>query len=457
MVRKAVGILVIIRSVGVGHADSHERIRNLQRGKAFALAILVRLLDDIQSLHEVRETCGTILITDFRVLLILVGTGVSQNLVCVAVLAELVLEIRGSTLRGFLFGLVGGGLLRVGVRLRRLIRLLLGTGVTRLVGDGLVSGLLGGLGVSFGLRGVRLRGLRLVQPVDHALRDVQLLLEGFQRALRRVRILLGLIGLRLSLLAGGLLRSEIRLRGRRIIVGLLLVRLRLLERILRGLLLDRVGRILRGLLRLRKIGGSGVSLLLGGILRGLRTVGLRLVRLSLSLLGGLLGLRGLLGGLGGRLRRSVGLLLGFRLCRLRRGVSLLGLRGLRFGLLLCLLRGGHARGGLLELLLGGLLLGLRVVHGLLGGLLGLRGLIVFGLGLLVLGVGLIRLLLRGGGVGGLRVDVLLGGLFRCRLVCHGGLRGDDCRSGDAGRDDRFDVHFWFLSLAGVFWSPLVCG
>ena len=168
-------------------------------------------------------------------------------------------------------------------------------------------------------------------------------------------------------------------------------------------------------------------------------------------------MRGLLGGLGGRLRRSVGLLLGFRLCRLRRGVSLLGLRGLRLGLLLCLLCGGHARGGLLELLLGGLLLGLRVVHGLLGGLLGLRGLIVFAFGLLVLGVGLIRLLLRGGGVGGLRVDVLLGGLFRCRLVCHGGLRGDDCRSGDAGRDDRFDVHFWFLSLAGVFWSPLVCG
>ena len=96
---------------------------------------------------------------------------------------------------------------------------------------------------------------------------------------------------------------------------------------------------------------------------------------------------------------------------------------------------------LLPILLGGLLLGLRVVHGLLRGLLGLCGLIVFAFGLLVLGVGLIRLLLRIDGVGGLRVHVLLRGLFRCRLVCHGGLRGDDCRGCDACCDDGFDVHF----------------
>ena len=179
--------------------------------------------------------------------------------------------------------------------------------------------------------------------------------------------------------------------------------------------------------------------------------------MGLRLLGLCLSLCGLISGLGCGLRRSVGLLLGFRLRGLRGGVSLLGLRGLRFGLLLGFLCGGHAHGGLLEFLLCGLLLGLRVVHGLLRGLLCLRGLIVFGFGLLVLGVGLIGGLFRVDSVGCLRVHVLLGGLFRCRLVCHGGLWGDDCRGGDAGRDDGFDVHFWFLSLAGVFWSPLFCG
>ena len=463
---------------GISLCDGHSEhaVTDLQRLTADFLANVIHLVKVIKVFLQVLQGRGIPVTTDNGVFEVLVRRRVGEDLRCgIRVMALEEPEGGLRLLRGQLRIRVRSLLLRGGRtverRLRRshvLLRLLDVRLLLREIrGRGLHG--LGGL-VRLRLRGrdslvVRgLVGLRLVQRLVRLLLGFDLDLQGRLGQGHRV----------LRALRGGLLVGQV-------LFGLALRR--------RGLLgglagrLDRLGRILRGLFGgrdLRRVGSvrSGlldrIEILFGGLQRILRlgvlALGVRPGRIGRvgRLLGGLhviVELRRVVAGcglgrlIGGPLRRILVLLcalhgrLSGRVSRLRliRG-RLCGrlriLRGLHIilrGLLLVL--------GVLHVLLGGLCRrigrnrGLDLRLGLLGGLVGLRGLSLLGLDIRLRGrLRVLRRLdvrLRGldrvdRGHGSL-LRGLVRGFGRGRLVGHRGLRGKHRRSGQTDRQHRLHI------------------